>query len=135
MAPTHARFRPAEIAARFPDTASTLLLDHYLADEASASCRVFRVYAPVPAHFHRNSDEFLYVLSGSGTLWLDSPSNAESFAPGDLLFFKRTIVHAMPQITSFPVVFLAIDAPRRDPADVIFVNPEDGTAEGFVAPM
>ena len=132
MAPTHARFRPAEIAARFPDSAATLLLDHYLTDSPSASCRVFRVYAPVPAHFHRNSDEFLYVLSGSGTLWLDSPANAETFAHGDLLFFKRAVVHAMPQIDTLPVLFLAIDTPRRDPADVIFINPEDGSPESFI---
>jgi hypothetical protein len=31
-----------------------------------------------------------------------------------------------------PVVFLAIDTPRRDPKDIIFVNPEDGTPETFV---
>ena len=132
MQPTYARFRPADIAARFPDSAATLLLDHYLTDEPSASSRVFRVYAPTPPHYHQHSDEFLYVLSGTGTFWMDSPANTETFAPGDLLFFKRTIVHALPQITSGPVVFLAIDTPRRNPTDIIFVNSEDGKAEGFV---
>ena len=138
MAPTHARFRPAEIAARFPPSASTLLLDHYLTDEPSASSRVFRVYAPTPPHYHQHSDEYLYVLSGTGTFWMDSPANTETFAPGDLLFFRRTIVHALPEITTGPngrcepVVFLAIDTPRRNPADIIFVNPEDGTPESFI---
>ena len=132
MQPTYARFRPADIAARFPDSAATLLLDHYLTDEPSASSRVFRVYAPTPPHYHQHSDEYLYVLSGTGTFWMDSPANTETFAPGDLLFFKRTIVHALPKITSGPVVFLAIDTPRRNPTDIIFVNPEDGTPETFV---
>jgi len=132
MQPTYARFRPADIAARFPDSAATLLLDHYLTDEPSASSRVFRVYAPTPPHYHQHSDEFLYVVSGTGTFWMESPANTETFAPGDLLFFKRTIVHALPQITSGPVVFLAIDTPRRNPTDIIFVNSEDGKAEGFV---
>ena len=132
MPPTHARFRPAEIAARFPSSAATLLLDHYLTDEPSASSRVFRVYAPTPPHYHQHSDEFLYVLSGTGTFWMDSVANTETFAPGDLLFFKRTIIHSMPEITSGPVVFLAIDTPRRSPTDIIFVNPEDGTPESFI---
>ena len=83
-----------------------------------------------------HSEPFLYVLSGQGTFWMNTPADAETFSPGDLLFFKRGTVHALPQILSGPnvrnepVVFLAIDTPRRDPKDIIFVNPEDGTPEG-----
>jgi hypothetical protein len=29
-------------------------------------------------------------------------------------------------------VFLSVDTPRRDPKDIIFVNPEDGTPESFI---
>ena len=29
-------------------------------------------------------------------------------------------------------VFVAIDTPRGDPKDVVFVNPADGTAETFI---
>jgi quercetin dioxygenase-like cupin family protein len=57
------------------------------------------------------------------------------FAPGDLLFFKRGVVHALPEIVEGPVVFLAFDAPRRDPKDVVFVIEGDGTAEGFIRPV
>lgn len=126
------RFHIHEIAAAFPDTAETLLLDTYLTDEPSASSRVFRVYREVPPHFHRNSDEHLYVLSGKGTFWIGDAARAGEFAPGDFLTFKRGTVHAMPKILESPVVFLAIDAPRRDPKDVIFVNPKDGTPESFI---
>jgi hypothetical protein len=59
-------------------------------------------------------------------------SNGAEFGPGDLLFFKRRVVHALPKLIEGPVVFLAIDTPRRDPKDIIFVNPEDGTPETFI---
>jgi hypothetical protein len=54
------------------------------------------------------------------------------FGPGHFLFFARGVVHAMPEILEGPVVFLAIDTPRRDPSDVIFVDPEEGTPETFI---
>jgi hypothetical protein len=38
----------------------------------------------------------------------------------------------MPEILEVPVIFLSIDTPRRDPKDVIFVNPQDGTPESFI---
>lgn len=127
------RFHLHQIAAAFPDTAQTMLLDTYLTDEPSASSRVFRVYREVPPHYHRNSDEHLYVLSGKGTFWMGDSANAAEFAPGDFLTFQRNTVHAMPKILEAPVVFLAIDAPRRDPKDVIFVNPQDGTPQSFIS--
>src|ERR1700761_426114 len=126
------RFRLHEIAESFPETAETLLLDTYLTNEEAASARVFRVYRETPAHYHQGSDEYLYVLSGRGTFWMGNQENGAEFAPGDLLFFKRRIVHALPTILESPVVFFAVDAPRRDPKDIIFVNPADGTPETFI---
>jgi mannose-6-phosphate isomerase-like protein (cupin superfamily) len=126
------RFKPNEIARSFPETADTLLLDTYLTDEEAASARVFRVYRETPPHYHAGSDEYLYVLSGTGTFWMGNDSNEGEFAPGDLLFFKRRVVHALPKILEGPVVFLAFDTPKRDPMDIIFVNAEDGTPESFI---
>lgn len=126
------RFHLREIAESFPQTADTLLLDTYLTDEESASSRVFRVYRPTPPHYHAHSDEHLYVLSGRGTFWMGDISNQGEFGPGDFLFFKRGTVHAQPNILEEPVVFLSVDTPRRDPKDIIFVNPEDGTPESFI---
>jgi len=125
-------FKPYQIARSFPETAETLLLDVYLTDEPSASSRVFRVYRSTPPHFHRGSDEYLHVLSGTGSFWMDDAANTFSFAPGDLLFFKRGTIHAIPELGPEPVVFMAIDTPRRDPRDIVFVNPEDGTPETFI---
>ncbi len=129
---SYQRFDLKELATSFPETAETLLLDTYLTNEESASARVFRVYRETPPHYHRGSDEYLYVLSGRGTFWMGDAAQTGEFSPGNLLFFKRTIVHAMPTMTEFPVVFLAIDTPRRDPKDIIFVNPADGTPESFI---
>ena len=126
------RFHLHQIAAAFPDSAETMLLDTYLSDEPSASSRLFRVYREVPPHYHVNCDEYLYVLSGKGTFWIGDAANAGEFAPGDFLTFKRGTVHALPKILEPPVVFLAIDAPRREPKDIIFVNPKDGTPESFI---
>ena len=129
---TFQRFKPHEIAKTFPDTADTMLLDTYLTNEEAASARIFRVYRGTPAHYHAHSDEYLYVLSGRGTFWMNDPADKTEFAPGDLLFFKRTIVHALPDILESPVVFLSFDTPRRDPSDIIFVNPEDGSPQSFI---
>src|ERR1700742_4160343 len=129
---SYQRFNLKEIARSLRDTAETMFLDTYLTNEEAASARVFRVYQETPPHYHVGSDEYLYVLSGRGTFWMGEPTNGADFAPGDLLFFKRRIVHALPTILEGPVVFLAIDAPRRDPKDIIFVNPADGTPETFI---
>jgi mannose-6-phosphate isomerase-like protein (cupin superfamily) len=129
---TFGRFKVQEIAQSFPDTANTLLLDRYLTNEEAASARVFRVYRGTPPHYHEGSDEYLYVFSGRGTFWMGDSSKISEFAPGDLLSFKRRTIHALPEIFEGPVVFLAIDAPRRDPKDIVFVNPADGTPETFI---
>ena len=130
--PSFQRFNLNEVARSFPETAETLLLDTYLTNEESASARVFRVYRETPPHYHVGSDEYLYVLSGRGTFWMGDATNGAEFSPGDLLFFKRRVIHALPRMLEAPVVFLAIDTPRRDPKDIIFVNPADGTPESFV---
>jgi mannose-6-phosphate isomerase-like protein (cupin superfamily) len=122
-----------EITTSFPPQADTLLLDTFLTNESAASARVFRVYRETPPHYHATCDEYLYVLSGRGSYWLGSPENAGEFKPGHLLFFKRGTVHAFPKLLETPVVFLSVDTPRRDPADIVFVNPEDGTPESFIS--
>ena len=127
------RFDVLKIAAGLPETSSTLLVDTYLTDKPSASTRIFRVYRPTPPHFHRTCDEYLYVLSGKGTFWIDDAKSEAEFAAGQLLFFEKGVVHALPQIFEEPVMFLSIDIPRREPTDIIFVNPEDGTPATFMA--
>jgi mannose-6-phosphate isomerase-like protein (cupin superfamily) len=115
-----------------PETATTLLVDHYLTNREAASARVFRAYKPTPPHYHATCDEYLYVFSGRGAFWMEDENTVAEFGPGELLFFKRGTVHAQPKILEDPVVFVSIDTPRRDPKDIVFVNPEDGTPESFI---
>lgn len=129
-----AHFDLNDIAASFPEHAESMLLDRYLVDRPESSTRVFRVYRTTPAHFHRNCDEHLLVLSGRGTFWMGDPANIVSFAPGTFLFFHRHTVHAMPTVTEYPVIFLAVDTPRRDPRDIVFVNRDEGRPETFIQP-
>jgi len=130
-----ARFDLKTIAQSFPDSAETLLIDTYLTNEPEASARVFRVYRGTPAHYHATCDEYLYILSGRGTFWMNTQETQGEFEPGQLLFFKRGIIHALPDIIEGPVVFFSVDTPRRDPKDIIFVDPQDGTPESFVRPL
>ena len=119
------------IARAFPETASTMLIDTRLTDEPEASARVFRVYRPVPAHFHATCDEYLVVISGRARFFFAEEPPFE-LGPGQLVFFKKGTVHGTSEIIEEPFVVFSVDTPRRDPKDVIFVNPKDGTPEEFI---
>ncbi len=130
---TTGRFDVIALAATLPATATTMLADVYLSDHAAASARIFRVYKPVPAHYHETCHEHLYVLSGRGTFWIGEEAAKAEVGPGQLVVFERGTVHAIPDILEEPLVFLAIDAPRRAPTDIVFVDPADGSAATFMA--
>ena len=119
------------LARKFPPTAETMLLDMRLTDEVSASSRLFRIYRPAPAHFHQTCDEYLQVICGRGRFIVDE-SEPLDLGPGQLLFFRRNVVHSIPEVLEAPLVVFSVDTPRRDPADVHFVNPSDGTAATFI---
>jgi mannose-6-phosphate isomerase-like protein (cupin superfamily) len=124
-------FDMKKIASQFPDIAETMLVDTRLTDEVHASSRVFRVYRPVPAHYHATCDEYLLVLSGRAIFFLGESEPFE-VGPGQLIFFKQATVHGTPKIIEEPFIVLAVDTPRRDPTDVIFINPSDGTPDSFI---
>jgi mannose-6-phosphate isomerase-like protein (cupin superfamily) len=126
-----ARFDIHSLAQQFPETAETLLLDIRLTDEPAASSRLFRVYRPVPAHYHKTCDEYLQVVSGRGKFVIGTEAPVV-LGPGQLLFFKRNTVHSIPEVIEGPLVFLSVDTPRRDPADVTFVDPQQGTSATFI---
>lgn len=108
-----------------------MLLDMRLTDEPAASSRLFRIYRSVPAHFHATCDEYLQVVSGRGVFVVEDGEPVE-LGPGQLLFFRRNVVHSIPEVVEGPLVVFSVDTPRRDPADVHFVDPAAGTAETFI---
>ena len=126
-----AMFDILAIARNFPPSAETMLIDTRLTDEAEASSRVFRIYARVPPHYHATCDEYLYVVTGRAIFSVGDVAPAE-VAPGQLVFFKKGVVHAITPLGDDPLVFMSVDTPRRDPKDIIFVNPADGTPETFI---
>ena len=127
------RYDVRERAGELPEHAATMLADVYLRDCPDSSARLFRVYRPVPAHFHRSCDEYLYVVSGRGVFWMGDAGQAAECAPGQLICFAREVVHSIPDIIEGPLVFMAIDAPRRAPDDVHFIDEETGSAGTFMA--
>lgn len=129
---TESRFFPiAQLASTLPEHAETMLTDIRLTDEAAASCRIFRVHRPAPAHYHTSCDEYLYVLTGRAEMLIEG-LDPRQIGPGELVFFKKNTVHALLRLVEEPFTVLAIDTPRRPPEDVHFVNPEDGTPETFI---
>ncbi|HTI40885.1 MAG TPA: cupin domain-containing protein [Vicinamibacterales bacterium] len=120
-----------EIKTKFPATAETMLVDTRLTDEQEASCRVFRIYVDVPAHYHKSCDEYLLVVSGRGLFRIGDGQWFEA-REGQLIFFKKSTVHAIKLLDKEPLVFLAVDTPRRPPTDIHFVNPGDGTPQTFI---
>lgn len=126
----HAVFDFDAIVKRFPPTSDTMLIDTRLTDEPEASARVFRIYRDVPAHYHETCDEYLLLIAGRGTIFIGDSEPFE-VAPGRMVFFKKRTVHG-PTVIEDPFVFLSVDTPRRDPRDITFVNPADGTPETFI---
>jgi mannose-6-phosphate isomerase-like protein (cupin superfamily) len=129
----HGIFDIQAIAGAFPPEAQTMLVDTRLSDQQEASCRLFRVYATVPPHYHATCDEYLQIVSGRARFFMGDLDPFE-VGPGRLLFFRKGTVHGI-WIVEEPLVFLAIDTPRRDPRDVVFVDPSDGTPDTFVRPL
>ena len=124
-------FNITALASTLPESAETMLTDLRLTDEQEASCRIFRVHRPAPAHYHTSCDEYLYVVSGRAEIAIAGHAPRE-IGPGELVFFKKNTIHAIPKILEGPFTVLAVDTPRRPPEDVHFVNPEDGTPESFI---
>ena len=65
-----------------------------MTDEQEASCRVFRIYVDVPAHYHKTCDEYLFIVSGRGMFKIGEKDWFEATA-GQLIFFKKSTVHAI----------------------------------------
>lgn len=127
----HGVFDVAAYAARLPETSDTMVADHRFTDDPAASARVFRVYHPTPPHSHASCDEYLYVLSGRCRMAFGDEAPV-TVGPGTLVFFKRGVVHSVPEILEHPMVFLSVDTPRREPRDIRFVTDGTGTPDTFM---
>ena len=71
------------------------------------------------------------MLSGSAEIVI-ADAEPRTLSAGQLVFFRKGVVHALPRIFEHPFVVLAIDTPRRPLSDIHFVNPADGSPETFI---
>jgi mannose-6-phosphate isomerase-like protein (cupin superfamily) len=124
-------FDVKEIIKAFPDEAVSTIVDTYLTDEPSASSRIFRVYYPIPRHYHETCEEHLYLLTGKVKFAIED-EDPRVLTAGQLVTFERNTVHAITEILESPAVFFTVDAPRRVPSDVVYVDPEDAKVRPFV---
>jgi mannose-6-phosphate isomerase-like protein (cupin superfamily) len=132
-APTEAYnfFDLAEIKSRFPATAESMIVDAYLSDHNSASARLFRLYHPLPRHYHLTCDEHLVLLEGEVDFTIaDQPP--KRLCAGQMVTFLRKTEHAVMPVPGAPAVFLALDTPRRLPDDVHFTDPAGKPSRAFV---
>jgi mannose-6-phosphate isomerase-like protein (cupin superfamily) len=127
-------FDVQEIINKFPDEASSTIVDTYLTDEASASSRIFRVYYPIPRHYHETCEEHLFLLTGKVRFAIED-EDPRLLCAGQLVTFERNTVHSITEIVESPAVFLTVDAPRRVPSDVIYIDPEDAKIRPFVTSL
>jgi quercetin dioxygenase-like cupin family protein len=127
-------FDVQELIKKFPNEADSTIVDTYLTDESSASSRIFRVYYPIPRHYHETCEEHLYLLTGKVRFAIEDQA-PRMLAAGQLVTFERNTVHSITEIVESPAVFLTVDAPRRVPSDVIYVDPEDAEIRPFVTSL
>jgi mannose-6-phosphate isomerase-like protein (cupin superfamily) len=111
-----AAFDILAIARNFPHSAETMLIDTRLTDEAEASSRVFRVYASVPPHYHATCDEYLFVVTGRAIFSMGDVAPVE-VSPGQLVFFKKGVVHAITPLGGEPLSRRALRGLRRVPLE------------------
>ena len=75
----------------------------------------------VPRHRHPNTNEFQYILEGTGTVWLgDKQVHVQ---PGDLIVIPKGTQHAgtKPDGNGRPFKAIAIKTPPQGPTDTVMM--------------
>jgi mannose-6-phosphate isomerase-like protein (cupin superfamily) len=69
----------------------------------------------VPRHKHPNTNEFQYILEGTGTIWLGDKQ--VHVKPGDLIVIPKGTQHAGTKPDGRPFKAIAIKTPPQGPTD------------------
>ncbi|MEM7542145.1 MAG: cupin domain-containing protein [Pseudomonadota bacterium] len=104
-----------------PKKADKVIIDKRLYDGDTFGIRVFRLYKTVPAHYHQYSDNTLYLLDGEIKISINE-EQPQLVKPGEALYWRRNIPHGVTKLLTPYATVLAVDAPKRDPADVVFLD-------------
>jgi mannose-6-phosphate isomerase-like protein (cupin superfamily) len=113
-----------EFISQLPESSQKIIHDKRLLDSENSGVRVLRLYQPVPPHYHEKSDTIIYLLEGEVSVAIQQ-GKMQRVQPGSVLHWKRGTVHAVPLIHTDTATFLAIDVPKRDPADAVFIDKKD----------
>ena len=75
----------------------------------------------VPRHKHPNTNEFQYILEGTGTVWLGDKE--VHVKPGDLIVIPKGTPHAgtKPDGNGRPFKAIAIKTPPQGPTDTVML--------------
>lgn len=114
----YGRIDVAEAQASLPESSENTIEEARLLDNGDLGMRVFRIYGPVPEHHHTFSDTFLKVLGGEAEIAIDG-KKPFTVIPGDVVFWRAGVPHAVFSIAGGPVDFLSIDTPTRREGDVV----------------
>ena len=115
---------PDKFIQKLPEQSDRIVDHKTLFEGKHNGIRVFRIYNPVPAHYHEGSDTIVYLLEGEVSVAINQ-GTPQRVKKGALLHWSRGIVHAIPEIHSGTATFFAIDTPKRDPADTVFIDGKD----------
>ncbi len=74
----------------------------------------------VAKHIHPKTDEFQYIIEGSGSMWVGN--ERKDFKPGTLIIIPKGTAHAGSIVANGPVKALAIKLPPQPANDTVFVN-------------
>lgn len=74
----------------------------------------------VAKHMHPMTDEFQYIIEGSGAMWLGA--ERKEFKPGTLIVIPKGTAHGGTLVAQGPVKALAIKLPPQPPTDTVFIK-------------
>ena len=111
-----------QIANELPAIADDMLKDIRMVEGQAASCRLVRMYRQLPLHFHRTSDENVYVFSGRALFQLGE--DRREISAGMFIQFPKGMHHAVLEILEEPLLTLTVDTPCRPEDDVTFIDPD-----------
>jgi quercetin dioxygenase-like cupin family protein len=100
-------------------TRGALLTEVARGDQASVN--VWQMTKGMPAHFHRNHEEVIFVKSGRAEVRIGE--RTVTMEAGDLVLIPRNTVHAARTLGAGPYRGISVFAPAFDGKDRIMVEP------------
>lgn len=108
----------AAVNERMHDELSKIQIERLAGDSLTTS---FLIGIPhrVPTHYHAAHSEHVYVLQGSGRMWLGG--DTLMIGPGDYVFIPAQTTHGVEVIGDEVLKVISIQAPDFDGSDRVMV--------------